>query len=74
MTQIVQTRLEAPAVGPSDAGLVTDTPEAPLHGALLQPGTRRRGQKGSLQRRVLRASRGILSQCAPQLAPKGDQP
>src|SRR5439155_3088759 len=74
MTQVVQAWLEAPGVGPSDASLVADAPEALLHGALLQPGTRRRGEEGSLQRRALRASRDILSQRAPQVGAKGDQP
>jgi hypothetical protein len=74
MTQVVQTRLETPGVKPPDASLVTDAPEAALRGTLLQPGTRRRGEEGSFQRRALRISRGVLSQRAPQLRAKGDQP
>ncbi len=74
MAQVVQTRLETPGVRPPDAGLVSDTPEAPLHGTLLQPGTRRRGEEGGLPRRAFRARRSILCQRSRQLAPQGDQP
>src|SRR5262249_13749442 len=73
MTQVVQARLETPGVGPPNAGLVTDAPEAPLYGALLQPVSHRRSEEGSLHCRALRASCGILSQRFPQLAPNGDQ-